>query len=247
MHYVIADNETGGLYSSIHALLSIGACCTWSAETFQVYITPESQPGKIVDPASLAKNGYSAALWAAHGAVSLGEGMVSFLDWIAERKMERHAAKFVCHNLAFDRGFYGEAERITGREIPHRHDWRCSQVLFGHLMDRGLIEACSSSLDQLAKLSGWTGERTSAHNALQDAEITRHGLRWLLEKEKGPEDTARQLYTQSLSERRRLESLLIKVGEWMESKSSWDECGEMARLLSEEATRLKREEGRADG
>ena len=238
MNYITLDTETGGLYPSINALLSIGACCTWSPDTFQVYITPESQPNKYVDPRSLAKNGYSAAVWAGHGAVSLDEAMLQFLAWVAVKKGERHRAKLVCHNLGFDRGFLGEAELQTGREIPHRHDWLCSQMLFGQLMDKGLIESGSSSLDRLGQLSGWHGERTSAHNALQDAEITRHGLLWLLEIEKGPEDRIRQLYIDSLRDRKRLEALILKAAETLDITASFDDFASIALELKTEARHL---------
>lgn len=58
MHAIYADTETGGLFPSIHALLSIGACCNWDAPDFHAYITAESQPSKMVDPQAAEKNGY---------------------------------------------------------------------------------------------------------------------------------------------------------------------------------------------
>jgi len=247
MHYIVTDTETGGLYPSTHALLSIGACCTWSPETFLAYITVDSQPGKSVSAEAIAKNGYSAEKWEALGARPIGAVMADFLAWIDARKKERHAAKIVCHNLAFDRSFFMEAENVTGHQMPHRHDWRCSQVKFGELMDLGILQEGSTSLDKLIEWSMWDDTRTEIHNALQDAQATQHGYLWLLEKAKGAENTLRQLYTQSLSERRRLEALIIKVGEWMDRKTSWDECGAIAQELSAEAARLKREEDEIHG
>lgn len=247
MHYIVTDTETGGFYPSIHALLSIGACCTWSTDSYLAHITVDSQPGKTVSAEASAKNGYSAEKWAGLGARPLSIVMAEFLEWLAARKKERHAAKIVCHNLAFDRSFFLEAERVTGHQMPHRNDWRCSQVKFGELMDQGVLQEGSTSLDRLIECSMWDDTRTEIHNALQDAQATQHGYLWLLEKGKGAENTLRQLYTQSLSERRRLEALFLKVGDWMDSRSSWDECGEIARELSEEAARLKREEAPSHG
>jgi hypothetical protein len=134
-----------------------------------------------------------------------------------------------------------------GLSIPHRHDWRCSQSKLGEMMDKGIVPRGSSGLDRLIELSDYPTPRTEEHDALEDCHATLHGIRWMLEKEKGAENTLRQLYVNILTERRRLEALLIRVGEWMDSKSSWDECGEIARLLSEEATRLKREEAPSHG
>jgi hypothetical protein len=115
------------------------------------------------------------------------------------------------------------------------------------MMDKGIVPRGSSGLDRLIELSDYPTPRTEEHDSLEDCHATLHGIRWMLEKEKGAENTLRQLYVNSLTERRRLEALLIRVGEWMGGESSWDKCGEMAQLLSEEATRLKSEEGRADG
>lgn len=54
---------------------------------------------------------------------------------------------------------------------------------------------------------------------------------------------------QMIADLERYEALLLKVGEWMDSKSSWDDCGEIARLLSEEARQIsakQKKEGRTD-
>lgn len=210
MHFITTDTETGGLYPSIHALLSIGACCTWSDKTFLAHITLNSQLGKTVSAEAIAKNGYSAEKWEARGAQPLALVMSEFLEWIAERKKERHLAKIVCHNLAFDRSFFIEAERITGLQIPHRNDWRCSQVKFGELMDLGILQEASTSLDKLIEFSMWDDTRTEIHSALQDAQATQHGYLWLLKQAKEPENTLQKLYVESLKERRRLEALIVQ-------------------------------------
>jgi DNA polymerase III epsilon subunit-like protein len=213
MHFIATDTETGGLYPSIHALLSIGACCSWSPETFQAYITVDSQPGKTVDPEAAKKNGYTREKWEALGARPLADVLADFLAWIVARKTERHLAKVICHNLAFDRSYFSEAERHTGLAIPHRHDWRCSQVKLGELMDNGLIEHGSAGLDRLIELSGWQGQRRAEHDALQDAQATLHGYAWLLDKAKTPEVTLRHLYNQCLMDRKNLEAFIVSVQE----------------------------------
>jgi DNA polymerase III epsilon subunit-like protein len=213
MHFIATDTETGGVYPAIHALLSIGACCSWSPDTFLAYITPESQPEKSVCAEAAAKNGYTPEKWAALGARPLAEVLGEFVVWIGDRKAERRQAKIVCHHLAFDRSFFSEAERVTGYQIPHRSDWRCSQVKFGELMDAGLIELGSSSLNRLIELSGWTGLRLDEHDALQDAEATLHGYAWLLDKAKTPEATLRHLYNRCLMDRKNLEAFIVSVQE----------------------------------
>lgn len=179
--FLTIDTETGGFYPAKHALLSIGACCSWSDATFEIYITLDSQPGKIVDAEAAEVNGYSKEAWALLGAVPMAHAYAALLAWIEERKRERPLAVLVCHHLAFEKGFLGECERLTMMQLPHRNDWRCSQVLLGLAMDLGLVERGSSSLNNLKALSEWTAERKETHNALQDAVITRHGYRWLLD------------------------------------------------------------------
>ncbi|WP_395741057.1 exonuclease domain-containing protein [Prosthecobacter sp.] len=208
MELVASDAETGGLYPSIHALLSIGACCSWSEASFEVHITVESQPGKTVDPEAAQKNGYTPERWKELGAVDLHTAMQRFDEWLKQRKEERRQMKLVCHHLAFDKGFFQEAGRMTGIEMPHRHDWRCSQLKFGELMDEGVIDRGSSSLDRLKELSGWKLPRAEAHNALQDAQMTLHGYLWLKERDKDPERVFSELASGRLQRVRQLEALL---------------------------------------
>lgn len=218
MHAIYKDTETGGLYPAIHALLSIGACCTWDAPPFLAYITAESQPGKTIDPDAAKKNGYTREKWAARGARPLAEVMPEYLAWIEARKKERPGAVFVCHHLAFDKPFIAEAARSVGSgDLPHRNDWRCSQVLFGQLMDRGMIERGSSSLDRLRELSGYDHPRNEEHDALEDAEITRHGHQWLLNKDRESELTLQHLYSRALQELRTIEDALQQISVWYEN------------------------------
>lgn len=229
------DTETGGLYPSIHALLSIGAHCSWNGAQYLAYITEESQPERWVSPGAVAKNGYSRKKWAARGARPIQEVFPEFLAWIASQKKERPQAVLVCHNLAFDRSFLCEAERLTMTELPYRGEWRCSQVEFGRLMSLGLITGGSSSLDRLAELSAYPEARKAEHDALEDAVITSHGWQWLAHIAKSPEDTLRELYTASLKERRILEDALrcrVKAG---------------ALIAADLDRELRKKEGRADG
>lgn len=217
MHVIVEDTETGGLYPAIHAILSIAAVCSWSSDHFYVHITPESQPGKTVDPEAVKKNGYSTEKWAALGAVPLHEGFGRFLGWLEARRAEREHASLWCHNLAFDRGFLSEAERCIGLSIPHRHDWRCSQSKFGEMMDKGILPRGSGGLDRLIELSSYSKLRAGEHDALEDCHATLHGLHWLLEKEKGTENTLRSLYVEGLKERRWMEDALQQLAVWQEN------------------------------
>jgi DNA polymerase III epsilon subunit-like protein len=186
MNVITIDTETGGLFPSIHAVLSIGACCTMERFPFHGLITAESQIGKLVDPEAVKKNGYSREKWEAEGARPVGVVLREFLVWLKACKDECPDAVLVCHHLAFDKPFLEEATRLCCTEkLPHRNDWRCSQVLFGELMDRGLIERGSSSLNRLMKLSGFVGHRPEEHNALIDALVTKHGYLWLQEVARG--------------------------------------------------------------
>lgn len=226
MHHIAIDTETGGLFPSIHALLAIGAACSWSPVTFEAYILPESQPGKKVDPEAAAKNGYSPEAWQLLHARSLDVVMGEFIAWIYARKKERPAAVLVCHHLAFDKPFLAEAARLCGNsDLPHRHDWRCSQIKFGELMDLMLIEQGSSSLDRLIALSNWPGVREEKHNARQDAEATLHGYAWLIEKAKTPEATLRHLYNRCLIERKNLEATIAGQAEGLPPQPKPCPCG----------------------
>lgn len=249
MHIISSDTETGGFHSSIHALLSIGAACSWSGESFHAYITAESQPGKSIEPDAAEKNGYTPEKWAARGARPLAEVMPEFLDWIASRKKERPGAVLLCHNLAFDKGFYGEAARVCGLELPHRNDWVCSQVKFTELMRLGVIESGSSSLDRLKELSGWQLDRSEAHDALEDAQITLHGYAWLLDKAKCAEDVVRNLYSRCLQDRRRLENLVCNAADNLNQSASWEARHKLVVDLANEAAAIRGEkkEGRKDG
>lgn len=241
MHFITADTETGGFYPHLHALLSIAAVCSWDhTQTFEAYITLESQPGKTVTEEAAKKNGYSAEAWALLKARPLNEVMPEFLGWLEARKKERRTP-IVCHHLAFDKPFLAEAARVCGIELPHRNDWRCSQVKFGELMDLDSIESGSSSLDRLKELSGYSSARHEQHNALQDAIITAHGYDWLLKKARTAESTVKHLYDLACQDRRRLENLIIKTADYINANSSLDATGEIARLITEEADAIRKE------
>ena len=208
MDTITSDTETGGLYPSVNALLSIGACCSWSEARFLAYITVESQPGKTIEAEAARVNGYTPERWKERGAVNLAAAFDGFSMWLEARKKERPGAVIVCHHLAFDKSFLHEAGRITGHDLQHRNDWRCSQVEFGRLMDVGLIARGSSALNRLRELSGWNGGREAEHDALEDARITLHGWQWLAAVAKRPELTLRELYMDSLKKRQALEDAL---------------------------------------
>ncbi len=218
MDAVYKDTETGGLFPSIHALLSIGACCSWGGVPFHAYILPESQKGKTVEPEAAAKNGYTPERWRSLGARFLADVMPEYMAWVEARKKERPDAVFVCHHLAFDKPFLAEAARSCGLgDLPHRNDWRCSQVLFGELMDRGLIERGSSSLNRLKELSEWKGDRPDEHNAMIDAMITRHGHQWLLEKGRSCERTLSELAARRLKDIHFLDNGMRQISVWFEN------------------------------
>ena len=140
--------------------------------------------------------------------------------WIEARKKEQPAAKFVCHHLAFDKPFIAEAARQCGtNDLPHRNDWRCSQVLFGELMDRGLIEAGSSSLNRLKDLCGYAGRRNAEHDALEDAIITREGHAWLLYKSREAESSVKTCNTMG-ARIATLENLIVRAGNWLAGHES---------------------------
>lgn len=178
--YLYLDTETGGIHPPVHALLSIGAVAP-TGERFEHYILPESQPGKTVDPAAAAVNGYTPEAWAMRQARPLQEVIERLTAWLEHFK----SLPIVAHNAAFDRAFLQEAERVTGLQMPHRSSWRCTQVLLGQLMDLGLVPYGSSSLDRLSVLASVAGDRNPIHNAIEDAMRTRAGHEWLLKVMRG--------------------------------------------------------------
>lgn len=241
MHTIANDTETGGLYPSIHALLSIGAACSWTGEQYLAYITAESQPGKTVEAAAAKKNGYSRTEWEARGARPVAVVMPEFLEWVAARKKERPEAVLLCHHLAFDKGFYAEAARVCRLELPHRNDWVCSQVKFTELMKLGVIESGSSGLDRLMQLAGWAIERSVKHDALEDALITLHCYPWLLEKAKCAEATVKHLYDIACQDRRRLENLVCEIADRLNQTASFEAGHKLAAIIAEEAAAIRGE------
>lgn len=254
MDFIALDTETGGFYPAVNALLSIGACCSWSGETFHEYVAVGGQwqaggsAAKWVHEDAAKVNGYSWDEWERRGAVPLITAMHNLNFWLQARKAERPHAKFVCHNLEFDRSHLREAERMTQVELPHRHDWRCSQLKFGEMMDKGHLVRGSSGLDRLGELSGlWpVGERPAVHGALADAQACLHGYQWLLKVEATAGDAVKQLYTDSLNQRRRLEQMICEVADFMDSKSSWEEAGAVASMVTREAKSIRAEAESSD-
>lgn len=209
-HHIATDTETGGLYPSLHALLSIGAVCSWEPrETFGIYILPE--PGKIITPEAIAKNGYTPELWEQSGAVTLAEAMTAYCSWLAARLAEQPEARMLAHGTAFDRGFLEEAARLTGHTLPGRHSWRDSMTLFGEVMDLGLVPHGPASLERLGELSGYwpAGQRPAVHDPLDDSIACLEGHTWLTAQIRQQDTILRELYLAALTDRRRLENLLL--------------------------------------
>lgn len=253
MNYIYADTETGGLFAAQHALLSLAAVGPMN-EVFAEYITPESQPGKEVDPEAVKKNGFTRELWEEYGARPLVDVLRDFAEWTRQTETDYGPVAIVAHNAAFERAFLSEAERVTGIAAMHRDRWRCTQLLMSDMMDRGLILRGSSRLDRLAALSGWPGHRHKHHEALQDAFITQHGHRWLLELQGLQAKNLRELYEVSLSERRKLEDLILGISDYLNGAGSLDDTSRFNRLVCERADQIRtakasaqKEEGREDG
>lgn len=240
------DTETGGFRPSQHALLSIGMACSWSTQTFEAYITPESQAGKTVDPEAAAVNGYTPEAWQFLKAMPITHAMTLFFDWLACRLFEQPQAVLVCHNISHDKSFLLEAAlHHCARDLPHRNHWRCSQSKFGELMDLGAIERGSSSLNRLLEVSGWPGVREKQHNARQDAEATVYAYAWLLNKGKQAEQTLRHLHARADLERSNLEALMLRLREALRSEHLATGADERALVFNEFETLCQTLEGRA--
>lgn len=192
--FIAIDTETGGTRPGQHALLSIAAVASWAVDMPAViYITPESQPGKTVEPDAARINGYTPARWAERNATTITTAMVMLSDFLTDRFAAQPGALMLAHNAGFDRMFLDEAAAVAGVRLPIRHAWRCSMDKMGCLMDRGIIPAGNLKLDRLGELSGqWApGKRPKIHEADADALACLRGYQWLLQKEKeGPPGTS---------------------------------------------------------
>lgn len=192
-HFIAIDTETGGIRPGAHALLSVAAVAGWAQHMprmpLMIYIAPESQPGKKIEPEAARKNGYTPELWAQRGAVDVKTAMIYLSTFLQDCFTAQPTARMLAHNAGFDRMFLDEAAAVTGVRMPLRHTWRCSMDKLGTLMDRGIIPDGSATLDRLGELSGqWEpGQRPLIHEAAGDALACLRGYQWLLEKERAPE------------------------------------------------------------
>lgn len=178
---IAGDTETGGIYPSIHALLSVAFVASWMPDKpLVIYIKPD--PEKRVDAEAAKLNGYDWRLWNDRGAVALGNAMDELDAWLKARLAEKKEARLIAHNAGFDRSFLEEGYRMCGKDSPPgRHSWRCSMSCFGELMDEGLLPHGSASLARLGELSGqWpAGGRPQLHDVAEDALACLRGYQWL--------------------------------------------------------------------
>lgn len=177
---IAIDTETGGLLPSQNALLSIAAVASWDTQKpFLVYLWPHEK--KHIVPEAAKVNGYNEKRWQDNNAQSLETGFGWFCDWLRARLSEKPEARLVCHNLTFDKGFLEEAASLTEMELPGRYRWRCSMNSFAEMMDDGLVEKGSASLQRLAELSGaWAlNKHREIHDPMEDAMACLFGYLWL--------------------------------------------------------------------
>jgi len=176
---IAIDTETGGLYPSIHPLLSFSLVPSWTMEPFTVYIEPLAL--ERIEPEAARKNGYTHEKWLERGALPLMNAMELFNARLVDLKKQKAGAVLVAHNAGFDTSFINEAYRQCDFEPVHRHHWRCSMQLMAFLMDIGQIPPGSLSLDRLGEISGqWpVGGRPAVHEAHEDAVACLRGYQFL--------------------------------------------------------------------
>lgn len=207
MNFIAIDTETGGTRPGRHALLSIAAYASWDLENPLILHLWPADESYVVEPEAAKINGYTPELWKERGAMWIFDAMATLADWLAARFRERPRTLMLAHNAGFDRMFLDEASHFTGIRMPIRHAWRCSMDKMGCLMDLGMIAPGKVNLDRLGVLSGqWPeGGRPAVHEAGADALACLRGYLWLLDKERQEIGTLRQLYTDGLKVRRKME------------------------------------------
>jgi DNA polymerase III epsilon subunit-like protein len=180
-HFIALDTETGGLDSTECALLSIAAVPSWDAPSFQVLIMPEGR----VEARAAEVNGYTPELWKKAGAVSLKVALLELRRWVFQYS-RASGYDLAAHNAGFDALFLLAAQARTGIELELPGIWHCTQIQLKALREDGVLPPGSNHLDDLGALSGFweISPRAARHDALQDAECVRHGLRWIREKRK---------------------------------------------------------------
>jgi DNA polymerase III epsilon subunit-like protein len=173
-HFLAIDTETGGLNENRNPLLSVAFVHFDSDFTIRsklhLHILPD--PNKEIDQKAIEVNGYSHEEWLKNDAIPLRDSMLIAKGWL---KAQRKAIN-LAHNAQFDGRFLLKAQENTGVDLQLSPIWICTKGALKLWRD---IRGWSGkiTLDALCEIAGI--QRSSCHNALEDALACATGFKWL--------------------------------------------------------------------
>jgi DNA polymerase III epsilon subunit-like protein len=169
---IVLDSETGGLSPRENPILSVGAVCMITGETFGTRIIPT--PRLRVDPRAAEINGYDKATW---GGIPEAEAALGLIEFTHGRDEIIGGA-----NIRFDIDFLRAWITRTGYRVPFwpRLVDLQSLALNAHVLGKIVLPRkpngqLSFSVTAVCEALGIP--RQGAHDALQDAVETAEAIR----------------------------------------------------------------------
>jgi DNA polymerase III epsilon subunit-like protein len=169
---LVCDCETGGLDPNVNAIISIAALIyNGGAVEDEFYAVINENDGGLIEDGALKVNGFTRGRIEEEGSTPLE--VVNLIDAMLAKHDMRGRITVCAHNAAFDMGFLRRLWGRAGRDFSKRFSYRalCTQTGALLLEQAGRINlpAGSASLDNLTKFWNISLDRSSGHNALDDA------------------------------------------------------------------------------
>jgi DNA polymerase-3 subunit epsilon len=171
---VIIDVETGGLNPVEHSILSLGAVILNEGEIVDKFLATVKEPEVSVTDSALKVNGFTKEKIEKEGHEP-SKVIMEFESFLLRNDFSEDKIVLAGHNVGFDVSFLKRLYGFTSSKFEKRFSHRCLDTQTGALLLKyaGRISTEATSLDALCSAFGIRGRaKGSAHNALQDAELT---------------------------------------------------------------------------